>query len=34
MRQKVNLAAFSGTDGNGYYGTGFSIHVKAPEGNA
>lgn len=25
--QKVNLATFAGTDGNGYYGTGFSINV-------
>jgi hypothetical protein len=25
---KVNLATFKGTDGNGYYGTGYTIHVK------
>jgi len=23
----VNLATFEGTDGNGYYGTGYSIHL-------
>lgn len=28
---KVNLATFEGTDGNGYYGTGFWIEVMAPE---
>lgn len=27
----VNLATWEGTDGNGYYGTGYSIHVKFPE---
>lgn len=26
--QAINLATFEGTDGNGYYGTGYSIHVK------
>lgn len=26
---KVNLATFEGTDGNGYYGTGYSIEVLA-----
>lgn len=26
--QKVNLATFSGTDGNGYYGTGYRITVE------
>jgi len=26
--QKINLATFSGTDGNGYYGTGYRIHVE------
>lgn len=25
--QKVNLAVFDGTDGNGYYGTGYTIYV-------
>lgn len=29
--RKVNLAAFEGTDGNGYYGTGYQIHVLVPE---
>ena len=28
--QQVNLATFEGTDGNGYYGTGFSIEVTRP----
>lgn len=28
--QKINLATFCGTDGNGYYGTGYSIHVQKP----
>lgn len=28
---KVNLATWSGSDGNGYYGTGYSITVKTPE---
>src|SRR5688572_918686 len=31
--QEVNLATFEGTDGNGYYGTGYSITVK-PVGGA
>lgn len=26
--QKVNLATFDGSDGNGYYGTGFDIEVR------
>lgn len=26
--EKLKLAEFSGSDGNGYYGTGFSISVK------
>lgn len=26
--QKINLATFEGTDGNGYYGTGFWIEVE------
>ena len=25
---KVNLATWRGSDGNGYYGTGYSIHVR------
>lgn len=28
---KVNLATFEGSDGNGYYGTGYSIDVQAPQ---
>lgn len=28
--EKVNLATFTGTDGNGYYGTGFWILVRRP----
>ena len=28
--RRVNLATFEGTDGNGYYGTGYSIEVTAP----
>jgi hypothetical protein len=26
--EKINLATFTGSDGNGYYGTGYTIHVK------
>lgn len=26
--QKINLATFTGTDGNGYYGTGYTIEVR------
>lgn len=26
--ERVNLATFEGTDGNGYYGTGYSIEVQ------
>lgn len=26
--RKINLATFKGNDGNGYYGTGYSIHVS------
>lgn len=26
--QRINLATFEGTDGNGYYGTGYSITVS------
>lgn len=28
--QKINLATFVGTDGNGYYGTGFHILIRRP----
>lgn len=28
--EQVNVARFEGDDGNGYYGTGFSIHVILP----
>ena len=28
--QKINLMQFDGTDGNGYYGTGFEILVRRP----
>lgn len=28
--KRLNLATFEGTDGNGYYGTGFSILVRPP----
>jgi hypothetical protein len=28
--KKVNLASFEGTDGNGWYGTGYNITVKIP----
>jgi hypothetical protein len=28
---KINMATWEGTDGNGYYGTGYSIHVKFPD---
>ena len=28
--QKLTLARFEGSDGNGYYGTGFTIHVQRP----
>ena len=31
--QKINLATFTGSDGNGYYGTGYEIHV-VPAGAA
>jgi hypothetical protein len=27
---RINLATFEGTDGNGYYGTGYEIRVLAP----
>jgi hypothetical protein len=26
--KRINLATFEGTDGNGYYGTGYSIEVR------
>lgn len=26
--ERINLATFEGTDGNGYYGTGYSIEVQ------
>jgi hypothetical protein len=26
--QRINLATFEGSDGNGYYGTGYSIEVR------
>lgn len=29
--ERINLATFVGTDGNGYYGTGYQIHVLAPD---
>lgn len=28
--QRLNLATFEGTDGNGYYGTGYQITVRPP----
>lgn len=28
--ERVNLATFEGTDGNGWYGTGYSIEVQVP----
>ena len=27
---RINLASFEGSDGNGYYGTGYSILVRRP----
>lgn len=30
--RKINLATFEGTDGNGYYGTGFWVEVEPPKG--
>ena len=32
--QKINLATFEGSDGNGYYGTGYSITVTVAGGAA
>lgn len=29
--QRINLATFKGTDGNGYYGTGYSIEIVGDE---
>lgn len=29
--QRINLATFEGSDGNGYYGTGYSIEVRESE---
>lgn len=29
--QRINLMQFDGTDGNGYYGTGFEILVRRPQ---
>lgn len=28
--KKINLATFEGSDGNGYYGTGYAIYVTLP----
>lgn len=28
---RINLATFTGSDGNGYYGTGYSIEVSVPD---
>lgn len=28
--EAINLATFTGDDGNGYYGTGFSVSVRKP----
>lgn len=28
---RINLATFEGSDGNGYYGTGYVIYVRRPE---
>ncbi len=30
--KKINLATFSGSDGNGYYGTGYQIEVQVGRG--
>jgi hypothetical protein len=32
--QQINLMQFDGTDGNGYYGTGFEILVRDPRNEA
>lgn len=31
--QQINLMQFDGSDGNGYYGTGFELLVRFPEGD-
>lgn len=31
--EQINVARFEGDDGNGYYGTGFSVRVIPPEPN-
>jgi hypothetical protein len=28
---EVNIASFEGSDGNGYYGTGYALYVHRPE---
>ena len=28
--KKINLATFEGSDGNGYYGTGYYVTVRKP----
>jgi hypothetical protein len=30
--QRINLATFEGSDGNGYYGTGYRVLVRLPGG--
>lgn len=29
--ERINLATFEGSDGNGYYGTGYWIEVESPD---
>jgi hypothetical protein len=29
--QRINLATFEGTDGNGWYGTGYSVLIRRPQ---
>jgi len=29
--EQINLMQFNGSDGNGYYGTGFALRVRVPE---
>lgn len=31
---EINVASFVGTDGNGYYGTGYALYVQRPEEEA
>lgn len=31
--EEINVATFEGSDGNGYYGTGFWVDVLKPEGD-